>query len=185
MRAGLLFLLAAFALAGCAHTKSAAQPPKPPAPTNPYLAPPPKPAKPFFLFSWLNKVTGLIPHKAKPPIATTPQWLGSIRMVNTAENFVLIESSTMSSAVPGETYLSVGNGAETASLRMTSLKNPPFLIADIISGNPSPGEKIYLPKTSAQPAETPAPKPAPAPKKSKALPIPGSASTKTAPQTVH
>ena len=67
-------------------------------------------------------------------------------MVNTAENFVLIESSTMSSAVPGETYLSVGNGAETASLRMTSLKNPPFLIADIISGNPSPGEKIYLPK---------------------------------------
>jgi len=86
-----------------------------------------------------------------------PQWTGVIRMVNSAENFVLVESGAISSAIPGETYLAVGKGVETATLRMTSLKNPPFLIADIVSGSPSPGDKIYLPKMSS-PSPSPTPK---------------------------
>lgn len=96
-----------------------------------------------------------------------PQWTGVIRMVNSAENFVLVESPTIASAIPGETYLAVGKGVETATLRMTSLKNPPFLIADIVSGSPSPGDKIYLPKTTpANRPPTPKAKPTPQPKPS-------------------
>jgi hypothetical protein len=76
-------------------------------------------------------------------------------MVNTAEQFVLVESGSATNVVPGEIYTAVGNSSETASLRMTNLKNPPFLIADIISGNPSPGDKIYIPKVSAQPSPPP------------------------------
>jgi len=42
----------------------------------------------------------------------------------------------------------IQNGIETGSVRMSSLRNPPFLIADIVSGDPSPGDKIYLPQPS-------------------------------------
>ena len=183
------FLAAALVLSGCAHhTKSAAPSAKPtptPAQLNPYVDPQAKAPKPFFLLSWMGKVARLIPHKPKPPVATTPQWAGSIRMVNTAENFVLIESGAMAAIVPGETYFSVGSGSETASLRMTSLKNPPFLIADIISGNPSPGEKVYLPKSSVLPAPAPTPKPTPPPKKTQVKPVPLPAPVKAAPAAGH
>jgi len=67
-------------------------------------------------------------------------------MVNTAENFVLIESESATPVVPGEKYLSVQNGRESGTLLMTSLKAHPFLIADIVAGNPSTGDKIYIPR---------------------------------------
>ena len=92
-------------------------------------------------------------------------WAGTIRMVNTAENFVLIESESASPVIPGERYLSVQDGRETGTLLMTALKAHPFLIADIVSGQPSTGDKIYIPRPGwtqppridqASPAATPA-----------------------------
>jgi len=106
----------------------------------------------------LGKLSRLIPKKSRPPVASTPAWAGTIRMVNAGEKFVLIESHTPALITPGETYLAISSGKETASLRMTSLKNSPFLIADILSGNPSQGEKIYRPGPAAAP---PPPPPAP------------------------
>ena len=80
-------------------------------------------------------------------------------MVNIAENFVLLESNSSVSAIPGEKYLSIRDSQETGAVRMTSLRNPPFLIADIVSGDPSPGDKIHLPRPTVNiPAATPAPK---------------------------
>jgi hypothetical protein len=88
------------------------------------------------------------------------QWAGEIRMVNIAENFVLLESNSSVSAIPGEKYLSIRDSQETGSVRMTSLRNPPFLIADIVSGDPSPGDKIHLPRPTVNiPAATPKPEP--------------------------
>ncbi|MFZ4778727.1 MAG: hypothetical protein ACOYM3_25445 [Terrimicrobiaceae bacterium] len=134
--------------------------------------------KPSFLQSCLAKIPRFFPKKQKPPSALPPQWVGVIRMVNTGENFVLVESGAIASAIPGETYLAVGKGAETASLRMTALKNPPFLIADILSGTPSAGDKIYLPKASRpSPTPSPTPKARPTPKEKKA-----EANQKTDPQ---
>ena len=150
------FLLAGtIGLTSCASKKEASG--------NPYAPPAAAPPKPSPLQFCLEKISNLFPKKHTPPTATPPQWIGVIRMVNSAENFVLVESGAISSAIPGETYLAVGKGTETASLKMTSLKNPPFLIADILSGSPSPGDKIYLPKSASQP---PAPKPTPKPKPS-------------------
>ncbi len=172
MRSGALFLCLVLALAGCVRTTEIVRPSA--TQINPYLAPPPKPPKPLFIFVWMAKLNRLIPRKAKPPAATAPQWAGSIRMVNTAEKFVLVESNTATSVIPGETYLSIGNSSETSSLRMTNLKNPPFLIADIVSGDPSPGDKIYLPKATAQPSPPPAAraKTKPAPKNTPSSPPP-------------
>ncbi|MFA7343431.1 MAG: hypothetical protein WC003_03915 [Terrimicrobiaceae bacterium] len=137
-------------------------------PRNPRASTVATPPKPSIFQTILGKIPNPFPRKQKPPTAVPPQWIGVIRMVNSAENFVLVESGAISSAIPGETYLAVGKGVETATLRMTSLKNPPFLIADIVSGSPSQGDKIYLPKTtSPNPAPTPkptsAPKPSPSP----------------------
>jgi hypothetical protein len=82
-------------------------------------------------------------------------------MVNVAENFVLLESNSAASTVPGEKYTAIRDGRETGILRMTALRNPPFLIADIVSGNPSPGDKFHLPGPVA-PVPTPSPEAAPA-----------------------
>ena len=101
--------------------------------------------------------SNLLPRKnPRPPAASPVQWAGEIRMVNIAENFVLVESITAVATVPGEKYLAVQNGRETGVVRMTSLRNPPFLIADIVSGDPSPGDKIHLPQptVSAQSMES-------------------------------
>ena len=97
--------------------------------------------------SWLSGLGKFLPKKKpRPPAATPVNWAGTIRMVNTAEKFVLIESESATPVVPGEKYLSVQNGRESGTLLMTSLKAHPFLIADIVAGNPSTGDKIYIPR---------------------------------------
>jgi hypothetical protein len=115
----------------------------------------PSKKKPLLADTW-SFFSNLLPRKAPPtPTASPVQWAGEIRMVNIAENFVLVESITAVATVPGEKYLAVQNGRETGVVRMTSLRNPPFLIADIVSGDPSPGDKIHLPQptVSAQSME--------------------------------
>lgn len=97
--------------------------------------------------SWLGALAKILPaKKPKPPTAMPVDWAGTIRMVNTPENFVLIESESATAVIPGEKYLSVQDGRETGILLMTALKAHPFLIADIVSGHPSTGDKIYLPR---------------------------------------
>jgi len=97
-------------------------------------------------FGWLANLRKIFPpKKTRPPMALPIQWAGTIRMVNVAEKFVLIESNPAIPAVPGEKYLSVQGGRETGALLMSSLKAPPFLIAEILSGEPSADDKIYTP----------------------------------------
>jgi hypothetical protein len=116
-----------FLLAACTHSSGS----KPSAPNS----------------SFLSNFGKFFPQKKpNPPAATPVNWAGTIRMVNTAENFVLIESESATPVVPGEKYLSVQNGRESGTLLMTSLKAQPFLIADIVAGNPSTGDKIYIPR---------------------------------------
>jgi hypothetical protein len=50
---------------------------------------------------------------------------------------------TFSSA--GDLLVCIRDKKETANLRMGNLKNPPFLIADIASGNPAPGDRVFKP----------------------------------------
>jgi len=97
-------------------------------------------------FDWLATLRKIFPQKkTRPPTALPIQWAGTIRMVNVAEKFVLIESNPAIPALPGEKYLSVQGGRETGALLISSLKAPPFLIAEILSGEPSTDDKIYMP----------------------------------------
>lgn len=135
------------------------------------------PKEPSVFAKVLAKIPNPFPKKARPPAAVPPQWVGVVRMVNAPERFVLIESNASSSAIPGETYLAIASGVETASLRMSALKNPPFLIADILSGTPNTGDKLYLPRAPT-PASSPKPekpdRPAKKPDSPSIAPPPGS-----------
>ena len=152
--------LSAFLLAACATKKESIQPtPDSPPELTATFSDSPASNTPSlaglgsFFSNWF-------PRKTPPPPAATPvQWAGEIRMVNIAENFVLLESNSSVSAIPGEKYLAIRDSQETGTVRMTNLRNPPFLIADIVSGDPSPGDKIHLPRpTDNIPAPAPKPK---------------------------
>ena len=135
-------LLAALAIVGCATPKkdASADKPKPESTAKKTVT---------HWLSWLK-----FPEKTPPPPSATPiDWAGVIRLVNEDERFVLIQTQGASGVIADEKYLCIRDTAETGVLRMTTLKNPPFLIADILSGDPRIGDKVYLPRpTVATPA---------------------------------
>jgi hypothetical protein len=137
--------LCALVLAGCA-TKTAA-PSTRGAGAVQSQATTPKPKRPFRVnvISWIGAIPNVIPRKAKPPQAQVPRLIGVIKTVNTDDRFVLIDATAFQGAEAGELLVSVRDQKETANLRMSSLKTPPFLIADIASGNPSPGDRVFKP----------------------------------------
>ena len=85
----------------------------------------------------------IFPKKAAPPIAEPPRLIGTIKMVNKEDKFVLIDAVSYGGAQPGDVLVCIVNQRESANLRASTLRNPPFLIADIASGSPSPGDKVY------------------------------------------
>ena len=86
----------------------------------------------------------LLPKKKRPPVAQQPRLVGVVKMVNMEDKYVLVDAVTQSSE-PGDLLLCITNQKETANLRMSSLKNPPFLIADIASGTPAVGDRVFKP----------------------------------------
>lgn len=107
----------------------------------------PQPKRPFLAsaFSWLGSVPTLSPRKSRPPPAQVPRLIGVVKMVDKDDRFVLIDATTFQAAEAGDLLVCIRDHKETANLRMGSLKNPPFLIADIASGNPSPGDRVFKP----------------------------------------
>lgn len=71
-----------------------------------------------------------------PPVA-----VGKVTMVNQELGFVLIQSP-----VSPETGAALQSrdkdGGETASLRVSGEKKPPFIIADILKGKPHAGDTV-------------------------------------------
>ena len=84
----------------------------------------------------------------EPAIVIPPRWVGTIRMVNSPENFALIETSMPVPA--GTTIHGMRNREKTSTLRTTSLKNHPFLIADIVDGTPLTEDRICLPPPASE-----------------------------------
>lgn len=146
-RGGAAGLFAAAMLAsGCRTTKPAhgeaanTSPPPPATAASGNAAAPQEPATRKSLFSWLTRI---FPQRAKPPVAVPPTLIGQIRQVNIGNQFVLIDASSASSARPGEALVSISDRQETADLKLTTLRGGSFLIADIVSGEPSVGDRVY------------------------------------------
>ena len=100
--------------------------------------------QPGILTRWWQSIF----EKKKPeiPIAQTPLWIGTIKVVNSGERYVLIDSRLTTSLPPGEILNSVGNDFESGTVRTTADRVHPFFIADIASGNPAVGDRVYSPK---------------------------------------
>lgn len=112
-------------------------------------APPAQPAqektkRPFLVtaFSWLPKFSSRRP---KAPQAQVPHLIGVIKMVDEDDRFVLIDATTFQGARAGDLLICIRDQKETANLRMSNLQNPPFLIADVASGKPAPGDRVIKP----------------------------------------
>lgn len=79
----------------------------------------------------------------KPPPALPALPVGEIRQVNAEGKFVLVDTGSAVAVQPGEMFLALSEGKITAELKLTELKSPPFMIADIVSGQPAAGQKVY------------------------------------------
>ncbi len=86
------------------------------------------------------------PKKPEFPVASAPLWIGSIKVVNARDRYVLIDSALAVAMPPGEILNSVGNDFESGSVRTTADRVHPFFIADIVSGNPAVGDRVYSPQ---------------------------------------
>lgn len=115
-----------------------------PAPTP---AQAPKVKKPFLaqVFSCFGLLDKLFPKKKEPPKAEPAQLIGTVKMVNLDDKFVLIDALVYTPGAPGESLVCIANQRESASLHISPFRKPPFLIADIVSGTPSVGDRVYKP----------------------------------------
>jgi hypothetical protein len=103
--------------------------------------------EPGLLTKWWETATSLFKKKQpEAPVASAPSWIGTIKVVNQAERYVLIDSKLTVALPPGEILNSVGNDFESGTVRTTADRVHPFFIADIASGNPSVGDRVYSPK---------------------------------------
>lgn len=101
-----------------------------------------RPSEGFVMRMWHT----VFPKKEEPPAASMPQWIGTIKLVNERDGYALIDSQGYFAMAGGETLNSVGADTESGVLRVTADKNPPFFIADIVSGKPRAGDRVYSPK---------------------------------------
>lgn len=148
MRRGLAALLAGGLLAGCAAKEKPAAEAPVPSPTPAPVQAGVEPKKAGFSLASLSPfhwVARLRQKPAKPPQAQAPQLIGTVKMVNKEDHFVLIDAISYGATQAGDAMVCIVNQRESAHLRASALRNPPFLIADIASGSPSPGDKVYKP----------------------------------------
>jgi hypothetical protein len=68
--------------------------------------------------------------------------IGTVTVINQFHHFALLD--VPSSPPPGTLVACVSGSQQTALLRVALPSRPPFLIADIVEGKPSIGEKIFL-----------------------------------------
>lgn len=81
--------------------------------------------------------------EAKPAIAA-PVYVGSISVVNTESHFVLIDlSGTAPPLETGTDLTAISAAGVAARLKVTPEKKRPFVTADIVSGTPKRGERVY------------------------------------------
>ena len=75
------------------------------------------------------------------PIKAPPVVVGKVAAVNQGLGFVLVQTAaSLDTGVKLETRDK--NGLETASLCVSTEKKPPFVIANITKGKPTPGDMV-------------------------------------------
>ena len=87
-----------------------------------------------------------------------PLLVGRVALVNTADRFVLIDAASAPAARAGATWRAYSDGALSAELRSTNVRRRPWIIADVVSGEPQKGDTVLQPpeiETTAAPRAEP------------------------------
>ncbi len=84
----------------------------------------------------------LIPQQASPGSFRNP--IGTVTVINQLHQFVLLDVSSLPYPPVGTLLACVSGSQQTALLRVASPSRPPFLIADIVQGQPVIGNQIFL-----------------------------------------
>jgi hypothetical protein len=74
-----------------------------------------------------------------------PAYVGEISVLNRDAHFVLVDVSPTMSPPPPASELTARNaeGVESARLKVTPENKRPFIAADIVSGSPKRGDRVY------------------------------------------
>ena len=88
-----------------------------------------------------------------------PIFIGTITLVNAENGFVLIDNGRLPAPQTGAALTGFSSGAPSAELTATEVRKRPFIIADIRSGTPLKGDRVFMSQAAAPTPAAPAPAP--------------------------
>jgi len=74
---------------------------------------------------------------------SAPHLVGTITLVNETERFVLIDNGSQPPPPTGAALKSFTGGSESGVLSVGSVRRRPFVIADIVKGQPKKGDEVF------------------------------------------
>ncbi|MEI9895359.1 MAG: hypothetical protein WDN28_16090 [Chthoniobacter sp.] len=82
----------------------------------------------------------------KPPRAEAkvPRLVGTVTLVSDEPTFVLIDNGSLPAPMAG-TVLTINAvpGGAPVELKVTAIRKPPFVVADIVKGTPKKGDQVF------------------------------------------
>jgi len=81
--------------------------------------------------------------KNRPPAARALQHIGDITLVATEGAFVLIDNQSRPSPAIGAMVHARSPDGRAAELRVTEMRKRPFVVADVVSGTPAKGDRVF------------------------------------------
>jgi hypothetical protein len=80
--------------------------------------------------------------ESKAP-APTPRRVGTVTLVNDADQFVLIDTATAPAPEAGTALKTFTGEVESGVVTVGSVSRRPFVVADIVSGAPRKGDAVF------------------------------------------
>lgn len=80
--------------------------------------------------------------QATPPPAV-PQFVGTVTLVNETERFILIDVGQSSVPHEGTALKVMAGSVETGVVAVGNVRRRPFVIADIVRGEPKKGQQVF------------------------------------------
>jgi hypothetical protein len=86
---------------------------------------------------------GVLAEKRRVESAPLPAPSGTVVLVDEARRFALVDFGTLPPPMPGTAVKCFSGGSETGILAVGPQRRGVFLVADIVSGAPGVGDRVY------------------------------------------
>ncbi|MDR3403139.1 MAG: hypothetical protein P4L99_11645 [Chthoniobacter sp.] len=87
------------------------------------------------------------PHWGKKPPraeAKIPRLVGTVTLVSDEPTFVLIDNGSLPAPAAGTVLtINASPGGTPVELKVTAIRKPPFVVADIVKGAPKKGDQVF------------------------------------------